>query len=343
MAKMIKRVNIVALTATALWLAGTSLAGAADVNVYSSRHYPTDQAMYDKFTAETGIKVNVVQGDINGLVQRLQREGANSPADVIITVDAANLYILKNAKLLQPFKSATVDEVVPANLRDPDGQWFSIAVRSRVIAYNTDKVKPADIPTCESLADPKFKGKVLTRSSNHTYNLSLIASMIANDGLDKAESWAKGLVANFARAPQGGDTDQLKAIAAGEADIALTNHYYYARLKGGSDADKKIVEKIAIAFPNQADRGAHINVSGVGLTKNAPNKAEATKFLEFLISKDAQKVMSAGTMEFPVRADVEADPILASFGKFKVDTLNLAKLGEATPDALKVADRAGWR
>ncbi len=341
--KMMKRANIVALAATAVWLAGTALATASEVNVYSSRHYPTDQATYDKFTADTGIKVNVVQGDINGLVQRLQREGANSPADVVITVDAANLYILKNNKLLQPLKSAVVDEVVPANLRDPDGQWFSIALRSRVIAYNTDKVKPADIATYESLADSKLKGKVLTRSSNHVYNLSLIASIIANDGVEKADSWAKGLVANFARTPQGGDTDQIKAIAAGEADIALTNHYYYARLKSGSDADKKIIEKIALVFPNQNDRGTHINVSGAGLTANAPNKANAAKFLEFLISKDAQKVMSAGTMEFPVRGDVDADPILASFGKFKTDKLNLAKLGEATPEALKVADRAGWR
>ncbi len=343
MAKMIKRANIVALSATALWLAGTALASAAEVNVYSSRHYPTDQVMYDKFTADTGIKVNVVQGDINGLVQRLQREGANSPADVIITVDAANLHILKNNKLLQPVKSAVAEEVVPANLRDPDGNWFAIALRARVIAYHMDRVKPADIATYETLADPKFKGKLLTRSSNHTYNQSLVASIIANDGMDKADAWAKGLVANLARAPQGGDTDQIKAVAAGEADIALTNHYYYARLKTGSDADKKIVEKIGIVFPNQEGRGAHINISGVGLTKNAPNKADAVKFMEFLISKDAQKVMSAGTMEFPIRADVAADPILESFGKFKADTLNLAKIGEATPDALKVADRAGWR
>lgn len=343
MVKRIKRINSVALAASALWLAGTGFAASAEVNLYSSRHYPGDRAVYDKFTVETGIKVNVVEGDVNGLIQRLQREGASSPADLVVTVDAANLYTLKKSGSLQPLKSSVVDQVVPANLRDPDGTWAAITLRSRVIAYNTDKVKPDEIATYESLADPKFKGRLLTRSSNHPYNQSLIASILINDGPDKGEAWARGVVANLAREPQGGDTDQLKAIAAGEADIALTNHYYYARLKNGSEADQNIVAKIGIVFPNQDGRGAHVNISGVALAKHAPNKANALKFVDYLLSKEVQQAMTSGTMEFPVRADATAHAFLATLGKFKVDPLNLSKIGEATPDALKLADRVGWR
>ncbi len=350
MSRWIKRFNAAAILGLGVAFGGAALMQSApaqaqgkEVNVYSSRHYPGDQAVFDAFQKQTGIKVNVVSGDVNGLIERLKREGAKSPADLIVTVDAANLYRLKQDGLLQPVKTAGLEEVVPAPLRDPDGLWYTIATRARVIAYNTDKVKPEDVATYEQLADAKFKGRLLVRSSNHVYNQSLISALISHNGVDKTEAWAKGIVANLARTPQGGDTDQLKAIAAGEGDVAIVNSYYYARAKDGSPEERKMVERIGVVFPNQADRGTHINVSAVGLTKTAPNKDAAVKLMEFMLTPEAQKALVSGTGEFPVRSGVEPMPAVKAFGTFKIDQLNLSKLGEANAEAVKLADRAGWR
>jgi len=343
--RTLKRINALVLTGLAIWLIGTSIADAAEVNVYSARHYPSDQAIYDQFTKDTGIKVNVVEGDVNGLSQRLQREGAASPADLFITVDAANLQRVKAKGLTQPIGSALVAETVPANLRDLDDHWTSISMRARVIAYAIAKVKPTDIKTYEELADAKWKGKVLARTSNHPYNTGLIAAMIAANGEAKTEEWARGVTKNMARKPQGGDVDQLAALAVGEGAVALTNTYYYARLKSSDNADERaIADKVALIFPNQDGRGVHVNVSGVALTKGAPNKAEAVKFIEFLLSPVAQEAMATkGTSEFPIRAGVPQPAGLPALSTLKVDPLPLTRLGELQADAVKLADRAGWR
>ncbi len=229
-----------------------------EVNVYSSRHYDADKQLFSGFTKTTGIKVNVIEAETGPLLQRLKSEDRNSPADVLITVDMGNIWRAQEAGVLQPVKSAVLDETIPANLRDPDGTWYGISVRARVLAYAKDRVKPADLSTYEDLANPKWKGKILVRSSTHVYNQSLTASMIAANGVEKTEAWAKGLAANLARDPKGGDTDQIKAVAAGEGDIAVVNSYYYARLLASDKAeDKAIIEKVGIFFPNQNDRGTH--------------------------------------------------------------------------------------
>lgn len=326
--------------ATAL---GVGLVQAGEVNVYSSRHYKGDQEVFANFSKNTGIKVNVVEGDINGLIQRLKREGSASPADLTITVDAGNLWRLKNEDLTQPVTTPGLVSQVPESLRDPDGNWYAITTRARIFAYHADRVKPGDLSSYEALVDPRWKGKILIRSSNNIYNQSLLASMIAAHGVEKAESWAKGLVANFARTPQGGDTDQLKALIAGEGDVAVVNSYYLARFKGGTPEERQAAEKILPFFPNQADRGTHINVSGVALARFAPNKADAIKLMEYLLAAEAQKLLAEGNYEFPVRKDVAVHPILTSWGNFKADRLNVSVLGENNPEAVRLADRAGWR
>jgi len=250
---------------------------------------------------------------------------------------------LKAEGLTQPVSTPALTESVPANLRDPGGNWYAITTRARIFAYHADRVKPADLASYEALAEPRWKGKVLIRSSNNIYNQSLLASMIAIHGAEKAETWAKGLVANFARTPQGGDTDQLKALLAGEGDVAVVNTYYLARLKDGTPDERKAAEKILPFFPNQADRGTHINVSGVALARFAPNKAEAIKLMEYLLDTEAQKLLAEGNYEFPVRPNVALHPMLASWGSFKADALNVAVLGENNPEAVRLADRAGWR
>lgn len=324
-------------------MVGAVAAQAAEVNVYSSRHYKGDQQVFANFTRETGIKVNVVEGDINGLIQRLRREGQSSPADLMITVDAGNLWRLQTAGLTQPVKSAALEEVVPAALREPGGNWYAISQRARIIAYHMDRVKPADLSTYEALADPKLKGKVLVRSSNQVYNQSLLASMIAANGVEKTEAWARGLVANFARVPQGGDLDQITALVAGQGDVAIVNTYYIGRLKGGTPEERKLVEKIGAFFPNQSDRGTHVNISGVALTRHAPNKDDAVKLMEYLVKPESQQLIAEGNFEYPVSPDVAVAPAIAAWGKFKADTLALAALGQHNPEAVRLADRAGWR
>ncbi len=319
-------------------------AAAQEVNVYNARHYGTDQQLWDGFTKQTGIKVNVVGGSHDELIQRLESEGANSPADVLITVDAGRLAFAAEKDLFAPTKSDVLEKDVPAHLRHPDGLWYGLAVRARVLVYDKARVNPADLSTYEALADPRFKGKIVVRSSSNVYNLRLMGSIIAADGPQKAEEWAKGLVANMARPPEGGDTDQIKAVAAGVGDVAISNTYYFARmLASEKPEDKAVAEKLAIFFPNQADRGTHVNVSGAGVLKSAPNKENAVKFLEYLVSPEAQRYFADVSFEYPVNSAVKPHPVLAGFGDFKHDTLNAATFAANSVEAAMIMDRAGWK
>ena len=314
------------------------------LNLYSSRHYQTDEALYEDFTKATGIKINRIEGKGDALIERIKSEGANSPADILLTVDAGRLWRAEQAGLFQPVESKLLDEVVPANLRHPEGLWYGFSTRARLIYYAKDRVQPDAISSYEELADPKWKGKICIRSSSNIYNQSLMGSIIAAHGEAAAEDWAKGVVANFARGPQGGDTDQIRAVAAGECDLAVGNSYYYVRLMTKpKDADKDVAGKVGWIFPNQGDRGTHVNVSGAGVLKNAPNKAAAVKFLEYLASDRAQRYFADGNNEYPVAARVEGNSAVESLGKFKVDQINVAVYGENQPEAQKIFDRAGWK
>ncbi len=342
---MMKRRTFLATSSAGLaLLAGRRASAAGTVNVYSARHYPSDQILFDLFTKETGIAVQVINGNAEELMQRQKQEGESSPADVLITVDAGNLGRAQDMGLFQGVKSDVLEKEIPANLRDPEGRWFSFSKRARVIIYDPVKVKPEELSTYQDLADPKWKGRVLVRSSSNIYNQSLVASMIETQGAEKTEAWAKGLVANLARKPEGGDTDQIKALIAGVGDVAISNSYYFARILSGDDAELKAkAEKLAIFFPNQNEQGTHINISGAGVAAHAPNKANAIKFLEFLISPEAQKIFADANNEFPVRADVAPAPVVASWGTFKADPLSITALGKNNAEAVKLMDRAEWR
>ena len=342
------RALISALSAIAVAAAFSTAAGAQqqEVNLYTARHYQTDEALYDNFTKQTGIRVNRIEGKEDGLVERMRNEGANSPADVFMTVDAGRLWLAEEAGLLQPVSSAVLEQRIPEHLRHPEGKWFGFSTRARAIFVNKDVVKPGAIDSYEDLADPKWKGKVCIRSSSNIYNLSLMASLIEQWGEAKAEEWAKGVVANFGRAPAGGDTDQLKAAASGECAIALSNHYYYVRLlKSAKPEDKAVADKLAVVWPNQDGRGVHVNVSGAGVAANAPHKAAAVKFLEYLASDEAQGYFAEGNNEFPAVPGETQNPALRQIaGKgFKVDPVNVSVYGKNQAKAQMVYDRAGWR
>lgn len=315
------------------------------VNIYSARHYQSDEALYAEFTKTTGIRVNRIEAGEDALIERIRNEGAHSPADVLITADAGRLWRAEQLGLLQPVHSAMLDARIPPNFRDPGGQWYGFSLRARVIAYNKAKVKPEEIPTYESLADPKWKGRICVRSGMHVYNLSLLASLIEHLGKDKAEAWAKAVRANLARAPKGGDIDQLRGVAAGECDVALSNHYYYVRLaRSSKEADREVARKVAIVFPNQAGRGTHFNISGAGIVKYAPHRAAAVIFLEFLASDAAQRYFAEGNNEWPAVPGVEtSNPVLASFGNVKHDALNVSAFGRNQAAAQKIFDAVGWR
>ncbi|HYR35887.1 MAG TPA: Fe(3+) ABC transporter substrate-binding protein [Burkholderiales bacterium] len=315
------------------------------VNVYSSRHYKTDEALYESFTKATGIKVNRIEGGEDALIERVRNEGPRSPADVLITVDAGRLWRAEQLGLFQPVKSKTLEARIPENLRDPAGNWFGFSMRARVIAYNKGRVKPGEIETYEQLADPKWKGRVCMRSSTNVYNLSLMGALIDHLGEAKAETWAKGVRANLAQEPRGGDTDQLMAVAAGQCDVTVSNQYYYARLaRSEKPEEKQAAERLGIVLPNQQTWGTHVNISGAGVLKNAPHRDAAVKFLEHLASDDAQRYFADGNNEWPVVAKLPIDnPVLAGFGDFKRDRLNVAVLGRNQPAAQKIYDRVGWK
>jgi len=324
-----------------------SLAQEKVLNLYSSRHYNTDEALYANFTKQTGIKINRIEAGEDPLIERIRNEGDKSPADVLITVDAGRLWRAEQLGFFQPVKSAVLDARIPAALHQPNGLWFGFSVRARVIAYDKAKIKAGEITTYEDLADPKWKGKVCVRSGSHIYNLSLGASMIGAVGEAKTEAWAKGLVANFARTPKGGDTDQLNAVAAGECQVALVNTYYYARLaRSAKPEERQVAERLGIVTPNQGagQRGTHINISGAGVMKHAPNRDNAVKFLEYLASDEAQRYFADGNNEWPAVPSTQvANPALNALGKFRYDEQNIAALGRNQPEAQKIYDRAGWK
>lgn len=315
------------------------------LNVYSSRHYQSDEALYAEFTKTTGIRINRIEAGEDALIERIRNEAAHSPADVLITSDAGRLWRAQQLGLLQPVHSALLDKRIPSNFRDPSGRWYGFAMRARVIVYNKATVKAEEIPTYESLAEPKWKGRICVRSATHVYNLSLMGSLIEHLGPEKAEAWAKAVKANLARAPKGGDTDQMRAVAAGECDVAIGNHYYYVRLLRSTKAtDVAVAEKIGVVFPNQAGRGTHFNVSGAGVLKHAPHQGAALKFLEFLASDSAQRHFAEGNNEWPVVAGVKtSNPVLAGFGSVKPDSINVAAFGRNQADSQKLFDRVAWR
>jgi iron(III) transport system substrate-binding protein len=317
-------------------------AQAKELNIYTSRHYQTDEALYTNFTKATGIKVNRIEAGDDAIIERMKQEGARSPADVLVTVDAGRLWRAEQAGLLQP-NSKVLLEKVPGELRHPEGLWYGFSMRARPIFYAKGRVDPARLATYESLADPSLKGKICIRSSSNVYNLSLMSSMIAGVGPERAEQWAKGVVANMARAPKGGDTDQLKALAAGECDVAVSNTYYYVRMLRSAKPDERAdAAKIGVVWPNQGDRGTHVNISGAGVAKHAPNKEGAVKFLEYLASAQAQEYFANGNNEYPV-VGKSANRELESLGKFKKDSLNVSLLGRNQAAAQQIYDRAGWK
>lgn len=331
-----------AILALALSAGGALAEGV--VNVYSSRHYSSDTELYADFTKETGIEVNIVEGKGDELMQRLSAEGANSPADVFVTVDAGMLWRAQQAGIFQPVQSAVLDERIPEHLRHPDGLWYGFTKRARVFVIDPAKLDASVVQRYEDLTKPELKGQVCIRSSSNIYNLSLLASIIAADGAEGAEGWAEGVVANFAREPEGGDTDQIKAVGAGQCALAVTNTYYFIRLlRSDKPEEAEMAKKLQVIFPNQADRGTHVNVSGAGVTAHAPNKDNAIRFLEFLASNEAQEYFANGNNEYPVVADVTETTAVSTLGTFKEDELNLSVLGENQPEAQKIFDRAGWK
>lgn len=315
------------------------------LNLYSSRHYQTDEALYSNFTKATGIKLNRIEAGEDPLIQRIRNEGASSPADVLVTVDAGRLWRAEQMGLFQPVESKVLNERLPAHMHAAGNQWFGFSARARVIIYNKAAINAAEVQNYEDLANPKLKGKVCTRSGGHIYNLSLMSALIEHLGEAKAEAWAKGVVSNFARAPKGGDTDQIKAVAAGECAVAISNSYYYVRLmKSEKPEDRKIVAATGLVWPNQKSFGTHMNVSGAGVIKTAPNKASAIKYLEYLTSDEAQSYFANGNNEWPVAKGAPMDnSALASLGNFKMDTLNIGALGKNQPAAQKIFDRVGYK
>jgi iron(III) transport system substrate-binding protein len=333
-------------------LAGASLAATAQdkvLNLYSARHYQTDEALYTNFTKATGIKINRIDADDAGVTTRLKAEGAASPADVVLLVDAARLVKAESEGMFQPVNSTVLQQRIPAHLRDgSDGggpQWFGFSTRARIIVYNKATVQRADVDTYQELGDPKNKGKVCTRSGSHPYNLTLFGAMLQHLGPQATEAWLKGVVDNMARPPKGGDTDQIKAAASGECAIALTNSYYLARLmRSTKPEDVEVVSKIGFVFPNQDSWGTHVNISGGAMAKHSKNPAEALKFLEYLASDEAQAYFANGNNEWPAVATVKlSNPALETMGSFKVDPLPIALAGADQTQVQQMLDRVGYK
>jgi iron(III) transport system substrate-binding protein len=313
-----------------------------EVNLYSSRHYDTDLALYEDFTRQTGIKVNRIEADADALIERIQSEGEFSPADIFVTVDAGRLWRAEEAGILAPTQSAILTERIPAHLRHPDGLWFGLSTRARIIIYNKAQGVPEGLANYADLANPAFKGDICVRSSSNIYNISLLSSIVAHSGAAEAEQWAKGVVANFKQAPQGNDTSMIEAVAAGQCRISVVNTYYLARYAGGDAAAKAIFGKVGVIFPDQAGNGTHVNISGAGVLKTAPNRENAVKFLEYLTSESAQRYLADGNNEYPAAVGLKANSAVEQLGAFKADTLNAAEIGRNQAEAVKIFDRAGW-
>ncbi len=326
---------------------GSAIAQRTSLNLYSSRHYDTDDELYESFSRATGVKVNLIEGKAEQLIERVKSEGANTRADVLLTVDGGNLWRAKQDGILQSVNSSTLNQKIPNNLRDPQGYWFAFSKRARVIMYNKNKVSKSQLSTYEDLADSKWKGKILIRSSSNIYNQSLVGSLLAAHGEDQILAWSRGMVSNFARSPEGNDTAQIKACAAGVGDIAIANSYYLARLgKSSAREDQQVFNTVGIFFPNQTGpngRGTHVNISGGGVVKHAKNQQAAIEFLEHLAERQAQQFFAEGNNEYPVVAGVPLDSVLQGFGSFKSDPLNPDVFGKNNAEALKLMDRAGWK
>jgi len=328
-------------------LLGPSLALAQEkvLNVYSARHYQTDEQLYGEFTRQTGVKINRIELGDEPLLERMKSEGDKSPADVVLLVDATRLFRAQKDGLFQPVKSKVLTERIPAEFRARDNTWFGFSSRARVIVYNKASVDPKDVQTYESLADPKNKGKVCTRSGSHPYNLSLFGAMIEHVGLEQTEAWLKGIVANEARSPKGGDTDQIKAVASGECGVALSNTYYWVRLmRSDKPADQEVVSKVAMVWPNQSTTGAHMNLAGGAVARYAPNRATATQFLEYLASDRAQAYFANGNNEWPTVNTAETgNQALEALGTFKADKIPTDRMAARSVDAQMLLDKVGFK
>jgi iron(III) transport system substrate-binding protein len=340
------------LLAAAVAAATLPLAASAQdnvLNLYSARHYQTDEALYADFTKATGIEINRVDADDAGILARLKSEGAASPADVILLVDAARLWRAEVDGLFQPVRSKLLAERIPAQLRAKDdgagSAWFGISTRARVVVYDKQRVQRSDVDTYEELADPKNKGKLCTRSGSHPYNVSLFGSMVEHIGTERTEAWLKGMVDNMARAPKGGDTDQIKAVASGECAIAISNSYYVARLmRSTKPEDRAVMEKVAVVFPNQGSWGTHVNIAGAAVARHAPNRAAAVRFIEYLASDAAQRHFADGNNEWPAVASVKvANPALQSLGDFKSESVPISRVGMNQVKVQQMLDRVGYR
>ena len=340
------------LLAAALAAAALPLAASAQgnvLNLYSARHYQTDEALYADFTKATGIRINRVDADDAGILARLKSEGAASPADVILLVDAARLWRAEVDGLFQPVRSKLLAERIPAQLRAKDdgagSAWFGISTRARVVVYDKQRVQRSDVDTYEELADPKNKGKLCTRSGSHPYNVSLFGSMMEHIGTERTEAWLKGMVDNMARAPKGGDTDQIKAVASGECAVAISNSYYVARLmRSTKPEDRAVMEKVAVVFPNQGSWGTHVNIAGAAVARHAPNRAAAVRFIEYLASDAAQRHFADGNNEWPAVGAVKvANPALQSLGDFKSESVPISRVGMNQVKVQQMLDRVGYR
>ncbi|MCL4107955.1 UNVERIFIED_CONTAM: hypothetical protein GTU68_016983 [Idotea baltica] len=314
------------------------------VNIYSSRQSHLIQPALKAFTKDTGIKVNLLIGKDDALIERIRREGVNTRADILLTADAGRLSRAKGLNILQPINSTILARAIPANLRDPNNTWFGLTYRARVIFYAKNRVNKNQLSTYEDLTNPKWKNRICVRSSSSVYNQSLVASMVATKGEAFTENWVKGLVANLSRKPQGGDRDQIKALAAGVCDVAIANTYYFAQMLFGGDKHLAgVAKQVGIFWPNQNDRGTHINISGAGVTAAAKHKANAIKLLEYMVEDVVQQWYSTVNGEYPVKKGVKPDKRLQTWGSFKTDSLNLSNLGKFTPQAVKAMDRGRWR
>jgi iron(III) transport system substrate-binding protein len=335
--------------ALAACLAGPAAAQEKVLNLYSARHYQTDEALYQDFTKATGIRINRVDADDAGVLARLKSEGASSPADVILLVDAARLWRAEIDGLFRPVHSKILEQRIPAQLRGKDGgegsSWFGFSTRARLIVYDKSRVQKTDVDQYEKLAAPVNKGRLCTRSGSHPYNLSLFGAMVEHLGAEKAETWLKGLVANMARPPKGGDTDQIKAVASGECAVAITNSYYLARLmRSKAPADREVMDKISVVFPNQGDHGTHVNVAGGAVARHARNPEAALQFLEYLSSTNAQKYFADGNNEWPAVAGTKlSNPALESFGEFKTEKLPISVIGMNQVKVQQILDRVGYK
>ena len=333
------------LIAVVLAQAGPGPAVAADaLNIYSARHYEADDLLYDGFQEATGIAVNVIEGEGPELLARMRAEGKSSPADVFLTVDAGNIWLAEKENLFQPVQSKELDARIPASLRNPKNLWFGFSTRARMIFVNASRVDPKLVQTYESLADPRLRGKICMRSSSAIYNLSLLGALIAHWGPQKAEQWVRGVVANFARPPQGADTTLLQSVAVGECAVTLANHYYYVRLQTSKvRGEQEAAKSLTPIFPDQDGRGTHVNISGAGILASAPHRANAVKFLEYMASDAAQNIVANANYEFPVAATTARSKELAALGEFTIDPLNVATYGVNQAQAQAIFDRAGWR